>query len=84
MLDKNDFNFSVITPSNSSNNPLPLEIKIGGYCFGKNLNIILTQVVKSSFIKSQVWTGGKNISQPPSAQTVFILILPINVNYNYV
>jgi hypothetical protein len=73
LLDKSAFNFTVLTPSNSSKNPLPLQIKIGGNCFGKNLNIILTQVVNSSFIQSQVWTNnGKNISQLPSAQTVFI------------
>ena len=71
MLDKSQFNFTVLTPSNSSKNPLPLQIKIGGYCFGQNLNIILSQVTgNSSLVKSQVWQGGKTLNQPATANTV--------------
>ena len=78
MLDKSQFNFTVLTPSNSSKNPLPLQIKIGGYCFGKNLDIIISQVEgNSSLVKSQVWQRTQSqagISAPPTANTVIFLI----------
>ena len=72
ILNQNQFNFSVLTPSNSSNNPLPFQILIRGQCFGQNLNIVITQKSgNSSFIKSQVWIRSeKNISRPDSAKIV--------------
>ena len=79
LLNHNEFNFTVLSPSNSSKNPLPLEIKLGGYCFGRNLNIILTQTNGiNSLIKSQIWQADRNINnltQPPSFQTVTIKII---------
>ena len=78
MLDNNQFNYTILTPSNSSKNPLPLQIKIGGYCFGKNLDIIISQVEgNSSLVKSQVWQRTQSqagISAPPTANTVIFLI----------
>jgi hypothetical protein len=73
ILDQNGFNFTVLTPSNSSKNPLPISIQIGGYCFGKNLDIIISQVDgNNSFIKSKIWQQGKKLSNPPIANTVII------------
>jgi hypothetical protein len=31
-LDQNGLNFTILTPSNSSNNPFPLKILNNGYC----------------------------------------------------
>ena len=76
LLDQNEFNFTVLTSSNSSKNPLPLQIKLSGHCFGKNLNIILNQVTDiRSLIKSKVWqVAGLNITQPNLTRIVTILI----------
>lgn len=76
LLDRYGFNFTVLTPSNSSRNPLPLQIKLGGYLMGRNLNaIVLSQITgNSSFIKSQAWNAaGDKIKKESSAQTVRIL-----------
>lgn len=72
LLDQNEFNFTVLAPSNSPKNPLPLQIKIGGHCFGRNLNIILNQVKgNAGLVKTQVWqTKGQNVTQPPTNKTV--------------
>ena len=73
LLSQNEFNFTVLTPSpNSDLNPLPLQIKLGGYCFGRNLNVILSRVKgNSSLIKSQVWKAVyEDVSQPSTFKTV--------------
>lgn len=79
LLDHDQFNFTVLTSSNSSKNPLPKQIKVGGHCFGKNLDIILTQIEgNSSYIKSEVWKiDGETLDHPPSNKIVayFIWIL---------
>lgn len=74
MLDQYQFNFTVLTPSKSKKNPLPLQIKIGGYCFGKNLDIIISQVRGyGSLIKTKIWHGGNKLTQPATANTVIYL-----------
>jgi hypothetical protein len=61
-----------------------LQIVIRGYCFGQNFKIILSQVVNSSLIQSQVWQGGKNYIQSSSAKTVIILyFLSIIIKKNF-
>ena len=71
LLDNDEFNFTAIELSNSSKNPLPLKIKIGGHCFGTNLNIILNRVTDfRSKIKTQVWTD--NLIPATSEQTVIL------------
>ena len=58
MLDQNGFNFTTLVGSNSTTNPLPEQILIGGRCFGSNLNIILYQVTDvRSKVKNKVWLG---------------------------
>lgn len=77
LLDQNAFNFTTLVPSNSSTNPLPLQIKIGGRCFGTNLNIILYQVQGNiALVKSKVFSQtGKNLNltKPSTTNPVFIL-----------
>ncbi len=74
ILDQNGFNFTVLKSSKSSKDPLPLSIKVAGYCFGQNLNIILNKITGNiSLVRSQAWNAsGANITQPPSYRTVFI------------
>ncbi len=74
ILDQNGFNFTVLTPSNSPKDPLPLKIKVGGNLFGQNLDIILNKITGNiSLVRSQAWIlSGANITQPPSYRTVFI------------
>ena len=80
LLDNNGFNFTTLIPTNSSTNPLPLAIKIGGYCFGTNLDITLYQVTGNiSLVKSKVFTiTGKNVTQnltqSPTTNLVIIIL----------
>ena len=64
-------------PSNSSTNPLPLSIKIGGYCFGKNLDITLTKKTGSiNLVKSKVYTqenGTLNVTISPTNNLVSVI-----------
>ena len=81
LLDEYAFNFTVITPSNSAKNPLPLQIKLSGHCFGRNLNKIILSQVKgnTSLIKTQIWQlFGVNITQPSSAKTVIFHFFLVN------
>ncbi len=57
-----------------------MQFKIGGYCFGQNLNIIIIRDESSSLILSQVWQGlnGNSYIQPESAQIVNKLLITIN------
>jgi hypothetical protein len=71
LLDQNGFNFTSLVPSNSSTNPLPLKIKIGGYLFGNNLDIIISQVTGlRSKVKSNVWEAAQNISESSTSNLV--------------
>ena len=57
LLNNDEFNFTAIELSNSLINPLPLKIKIGGHCFGTNLDITLNRVTDfRSQVKTQIWT----------------------------
>ena len=71
ILDQNGFNFTTLIKSNSSTNPLPLAIKIGGYCFGTNIDKTLYRVtgVRSN-VKSTVWNGGATYEQSASSRVV--------------
>ena len=69
LLNNDEFNFTALVLSNSSTNPLPLKIKIGGHCFGTNLNIILNRVTDfRSQVKTQIWT--ENLTPATSERTV--------------
>ena len=77
ILDHSQFNFTILAPSNSRINPLPSQILIGGYCFGENLDIVLTQIEGNSlYIKSRVWQiNGENLDQAPSNKIVSLLLI---------
>ncbi len=77
LLDQNGFNFTSLVPSSSSTNPLPLKIRIGGYLFGTNLDIIISQVtgVRSN-VKSNVWEATQNISE--SSTSKLVSFIPIS------
>ena len=78
ILDKNGFNFTTLIPTNSSTNPLPLAIKIGGYCFGTNIDKTLYQVTGNiSLVKSKVFTiTGKNLNVTQSPTNNLVIIIP--------
>jgi hypothetical protein len=68
--------------SNSSTNPLPLKIKIGGYCFGKKLDITLSQVTGNmSLVKSKVYTQN---SPNATESSTFNLVILLNKNFIYI
>jgi hypothetical protein len=76
LLDQNGFNFTTLVPSNSSTNPLPLKIKIGGFCFGKNLDITLSQVTGNiSLVKSKVFTQTSNNGDIVQSLTNVLVII---------
>jgi hypothetical protein len=74
LLDQTGFNFTSLDSSNSSTNPLPLKIKIGGYLFGNNLDITISQVTElRSKVKSNVWEASQNISESSTSNLVSLI-----------
>ena len=78
VLDSNGFNFTTLIPSDSSTKPLPLAIKIEGYCFGTNIDKTLYQVTGNiSLVKSKVFTiTGKNLNVTQSPTNNLVIIIP--------